>query len=113
MENKNQKSNIQFINLSGHAINLNDGREFPSQGLARVAASFSSFDENGICRQEFGEVTGLLEPQDGVKYIVSGLVLAAVKALGRTDCVAPATGHPDCKRSEDRKIILSVPGFVE
>ena len=98
--------------MTPHVINLNDGRAFASMGVARVSASFTEFDENGVCRQEFGEVVGLPEPKDGVLYIVSALVLSAVKAQGRTDCVAPATGHPDCKRSEDKKIILSVPGFV-
>jgi hypothetical protein len=117
MEKMNVKSNngmnVEFVNMTPHTINLNNGREFPSQGVARVSATFSDFDENGICRQQFGDVSGLPEPKDGVRYIVSALVLAAVKAAGRTDCVAPATGHPDCKRSEDKKIILSVPGFVE
>ena len=112
MNNSNMVNNVKFINLTGHTINLNDGREFPSEGMARVSATFTSFDSNGICRQEFGEVTGLPEPAEGVRLIVSALVLSAAKAAGRTDCVAPATGHPDCKRSEDRKIILSVPGFV-
>jgi hypothetical protein len=100
----------KFINLTPHTIVLNDGREFPSQGIARVAASFSSFDEDGVCAQEFGQVTGLPEPQDGVLYIVSAMVLSAGKAQGRTDLVAPATGHPDCVR--ENGFIKSVPGFV-
>lgn len=102
----------QFRNFTPHAIVLNDGRSFASEGLARVKATFTSFDENGVCEQEFGEVTGLPpEPADGVLYIVSALVLTAAKAQGRTDCVAPATGHPDCVRN-DKGFIVSVPGFV-
>ena len=101
---------VKFINLTPHTINLNDGRAFPSEGIARVSATFTEFDTNGICRQEFGEVTGLPEPAEGVKLIVSALVLSAAKATGRTDCVAPATGHPACVREEGR--IVSVPGFV-
>jgi hypothetical protein len=46
-----------------------------------------------------------------VLYIVSALVLTAAKAAVRTDCVAPATGHPDCVRN-DKGFIVSVPGFV-
>lgn len=101
----------QFKNFTPHAIALNDGRSFASEGLARVSATFSKFDENGVCNQEFGQVTGLPEPTDGVLHIVSALVLTAAKAQGRTDCVAPATGHPDCVRDE-KGFIKSVPGFV-
>jgi len=102
----------QFKNYTPHAIKLNDGREFASDGLARVSASFSDFNADGVCEQRFGDVTGLPEPADGVLYISSALVLTAAKAAGRTDCVAPATGHPDCVRS-DKGLIVSVPGFVK
>lgn len=100
-----------FKNYTPHPIALNDGRTFASEGLARVSATFSSFDENGVCSQEFGEVTGLPEPADNTLYIVSALVLTAAKAQGRTDIVAPATGHPECVRDE-KGFIKSVPGFV-
>lgn len=100
-----------FRNFTPHAIALNDGREFASEGLARVSATFSKFDENGVCEQQFGDVTGLPESAEGVLYIVSALVLTAAKAQGRTDCVAPATGHPECVRDE-KGFIKSVPGFV-
>ena len=100
-----------FRNYTPHPIALNDGRTFASEGLARVSATFSSFDENGVCTQEFGDVTGLPAPESDTLYIVSILVLTAAKAQGRTDCVAPATGHPECIRDE-KGFIKSVPGFV-
>ncbi len=100
-----------FKNFTPHAITLNDGRTFASEGLARVSATFSDFDADGVCIQQFGDVTGLPAPAAGVLYIVSALVLTAAKAAGRTDCVAPATGHPDCVRN-DKGFIVSVPGFV-
>lgn len=100
-----------FKNYTPHAITLNDGRTFASEGLARVSATFTPSDENGVCNQEFGDVTGLPAPESDTLYIVSALVLTAAKAAGRTDCVAPATGHPDCVRS-DKGFIVSVPGFV-
>lgn len=84
-----------FKNYTPHPIKLNNGKVFASEGIARVSASFSSFDDNNVCTQEFGEVTGLPEPSNDTLYIVSALVLTAVKAIGRTDCVAPATGHPN------------------
>lgn len=98
---------MRLRNFTPHTISLNDGTSFPSEGLARVGNTFTSFDENGVCRVEYGEVEGLPEPEDGVLLIVSAMVLAA---SDRPDLVAPATGHPDCVRNEGR--IVSVPGFV-
>ena len=102
---------MKYRNFTPHSIVLNDGTVFAPEGLARVQASFSSFDENGVCSQVFGEVTGLPAPEDGVLLIVSAMVLAAAQVQGRTDVVAPATGHPECVRNEQGHIV-SVPGFV-
>lgn len=101
---------MKFINLTPHSIILNDGREFPSEGLARVSDTYTEFDEAGICSVSHGEVNGLPAPREGVRYIVSAMVLAAAKEKGRIDVVAPATGHPLCRRSNG--FIVSVPGFV-
>ena len=99
---------MNFVNLTPHAIILNDGTVFqPSGNVARVSATFTDF-ENGICRQKFGDVTGLPDPQEGTMFIVSALVLAATD---RDDVVAPATGHPQCVRN-DKGQIMSVPGFI-
>jgi hypothetical protein len=101
---------MQYINLTPHAINLNSGESFPPSGqVARVQAGYSEFDEQGICSATFGEVQGLPEPQEGVLFIVSGLVAGAVKGV-REDVVAPATGHPLAVREGGQ--IVSVPGFV-
>ncbi len=102
---------MEFVNLTPHAIVLNDGTSFPASGtIARVAVSFSGFDQNGICNQIFGEVKDLPGSVEGMSYVVSGLVLSALKGT-RADVVAPATGHVDVKRNEAKQII-SVPGFV-
>ena len=98
----------KFRNFTPHAINLNDGTVIESEGIARVAAKFTEFDENKICSQEFGEVEGLPEKEEGVLIIVSSLVM---QASDRDDLVAPATGHPECIRDEKGRIV-SVPGFV-
>jgi len=99
----------QFINLTPHPINLNDGRVFPPSGVvARVASSHTQFDADGIASVVFGDVTGLPDQQDGVCLIVSALVAQAAK---RPDVVSPATGHPDAVRN-DKGHIVSVPGFV-
>jgi hypothetical protein len=100
---------MDYANLTPHTINLNDGRSFaPSGTIARVSVSFSDIADD-CCEQSFGEVIDLPEPVEGTRFIVSGMVLAACK--GRADVVAPATGHPDVIRDENRRI-KSVPGFV-
>lgn len=100
-----------FVNLTPHSIKLNDGREFPSEGVARVSDTYTEFNEAGICSVSHGEINGLPAPREGVTYIVSAMVLSAAKEKGRNDVVAPATGHPNCVRKDG--FIVSVPGFVK
>lgn len=103
-------TNRIMVNLTPHIITLNDGRTFQSRGIARVSNTFSDF-ANDICTVEYGDIEGLPDPAPNTFYIVSAIALAAAKAAGRTDCVAPATGHPDCVRKDG--FIVSVPGFVK
>ena len=98
---------MTYENYTPHGIRLNDGREFESRGVARVAASFTDI-EGDVCHQAFGEVQGLPDARDGVSLIVSGMVLSA---SSRSDLVAPATGHPLTVRN-DKGHIVSVPCFV-
>lgn len=100
-----------FVNLTPHTITLNNGTEYQSVGVARVSNSFTDFDSCGVCDVTYGNIVNLPAPKDGTLYIVSAIVLSAAKAQGRKDCVAPATGHPQCVRN-DKGFIVSVPGFV-
>jgi len=112
LQQNNEISNVIYINLTPHDINLNNGTIYKASGkIARVSSSFTDFDENQICEQKFGAVQDLpsYNKAENIFYIVSALVLSAVK--NRQDVIAPATGHPDCKRN-DKGHILSVPGFV-
>lgn len=103
---------MRYVNLTPHPITVSGlGTIEPDGPAARVQASFTEFDADQICTQTFGEIENLPEPVEGTRYIVSGLVLSAAKAAGRTDVVAPATGHPDTERNEKGHIV-SVPGFV-
>ena len=100
---------MTYLNLTPHAIHLNDGREFPPSGtVARVQAAFGDIVDD-VCAQTFGEVSDLPAPSQGLRIIVSGLVKQAV--VERGDVVAPATGHPLTVRNE-RGHIVSVPGFI-
>ena len=101
---------MNFVNLTPHPVVLNDGTTFPpSGGVARVSATYSDFDSNGVAVVKFGEPVGLPSPRNGFVFIVSGLLKQACPQ--RTDLVSPATGHPACRRDEGGRII-SVPGFV-
>lgn len=100
---------MKFKNYTPHTIVMNDGREFLSEGIARVSASFTQPNELGICEQLFGEVQGLPEQQENTLLIVSAMVLSA---SNRKDLVAPASGHPETIRN-DKGQIVSVPCFVK
>lgn len=89
---------MKFINLTPHTITLNDGTSFPPEGVARVSDTYTEFNTSGICKVKHGEIEGLPEPEANTTFIVSAMVLAAAKEKGREDVVAPATGHPECKR---------------
>lgn len=104
----------KFVNLTPHIITIDNGTQYhPSGKVARVENKFSNFC-CGISKVFYGEIENLPEPEDGVYYIVSAMVLAAnnskPKYRRRGDLVSPATGHPDCKR--ENGFIVSVPGFV-
>lgn len=100
---------MTFLNYTPHNVVMNDGRVFTSCGVARVSNTFSDVVDD-VCEVHYGDIVGLPEPTEGVTYIVSALVLSAAKELGRNDCVAPATGHPQCVRKDG--FIVSVPCFV-
>lgn len=102
---------MQFVNLTPHAVVLNNGKSFPTSGMvARVLSFWGKMDENGIMPICWSNVENLPEPIEGTIFIVSAIVAARV--THRSDIVAPATGHKDCKRDE-RGQIISVPGFVK
>ena len=64
----------------------------PSGILPRVSMTNSPAGEiDGIPVKSvvYGEIEGLPEFQDGVYYIVSGLVASASAKIGRVDCLAP------------------------
>jgi len=114
MDFLNQKLYIMttFVNCTPHKIHLNDGRSFDPvlTNPIRVSAQFGEINGD-ICSQSFGDIVGLPPQKQGTLLIVSAMVLSAVKSIGRTDCVAPATGHPKTIRNEKGHIV-SVPCFV-
>ena len=82
----------EVINLTPHRIKeVETGNSFdPSGEVARVDVTMEpvgTLNGSPLFKASYGEVVGLPAPQAGVIYIVSGMVLAAVK--GRPDVVAP------------------------
>ena len=107
-----------IVNLTPHAICLNDGRIFePSGVVARVTKEFVDGPIiEGV--PSFREVVVGMEnlPTDKENvYIVSSMVLEAIASIYDADAywnvVAPSTGHPSTIRNEAGHIV-SVAGFI-
>lgn len=102
---------MNFVNLTPHALTIEGLGTLQSQGVARCAALREETKPLAgirLVRQSFGEVQGLPAPQADTIYIVSALVLGALKG-SRSDVVAPDTG-PDAIRENGQ--IVAVRGFV-
>lgn len=105
--------NFKVVNLTTHAVNLNDGTVYPTTIAKdgkppRVSQSWINVGDR-MFSTAYGEVEGLPQPTEGTLYIVPALILNALP--DRKDLVAPATNHPDTIRNELGHIV-SVPGFV-
>ena len=102
---------MKIINLCPHAVNIIDGPTFESDGCARVTTDDVKIRPiNGISVHvtTYRDVIGLPEPQDGVVYIVSTIVRAALPH--RLDLISPDSG-PTARRDLAGRII-AVRGFM-
>lgn len=100
---------MKIVNLTPHSLTVYGPAgvlELPASGtLARVRSTTGVISEvNGIPvnRVEFQPIVGLPDPQPGIIYLVSNIILTALRALRihRSDVVAPATGPNDgCVRN--------------
>lgn len=109
----------KFVNLTPHPITVFKGEEKieipPSGEVARVGVEQKKVGElNGIPvhKSIFGDVEGLPEPRENTVYIVSTVVLQALKAknIVRRDLVSPDTTPNGVVRDEEGRII-GVRGF--
>ncbi len=82
------------INYTGHVINDAMGyMTYPVENrVARCSYNrvpIGQTEDGGIIYEfRYDTITGLPEPKEGTKYIVSSIVLNAAKYLGRDDCIA-------------------------
>ena len=117
---------MQYINLTPHPINLFvDGKEtiLPRSGMiarceetTEVVAVHDGVEWRRpaygrlycvITEEPFaGDEVSFPQPFHDTAFVVSGIALAAAKALGRTDCVSP---HGFIRDAEGR--ILGCTGF--
>ena len=107
----------EFVNLTPHEITVYDstGQNVilkipPSGKVARVSVFSRVIGEiNGIPirRAEYGEVQDLPEPKEGVIYIVSTVLLIALreKGIARDDVVAPDTNPDSVVRDPQGRVI--------
>ena len=118
---------IQLVNLTPHAISVRAGGDTvtvpPSGNVARVSTSAKEagvlFIGTGspvpVQVTTFGQVEGLpeMDPEAGVVYVVSGMVLSALREQGivRGDVVAPATGPNDGAIRNEKGHIVAITGF--
>jgi hypothetical protein len=94
----------KIVNLTPHSITLRDvdgaDHTFASAGVARVTSTPGQRELiDGVPvpvfgRDTFGEVIDLPAPADGVFYVVSGMVGAALNG-SRNDVLVPGTGPKD------------------
>lgn len=86
---------IDYVNLTPHTVNVIDidgniWKSFPSAGVARVSTQTEQkavIDGIALFGVVYGDITGLPDAVNGVRYIVSALVKAA--APFRIDLVSP------------------------
>ena len=110
---------MAIINLTPHAICLNNGQIFePSGTVARITKDFvpgRTIDGISTWRECIVGMENVpAAGDDGNTYIVSGMVLEALRGFEGdyyTNVVAPSTGHPSTVRNAAGHIV-SVAGFV-
>lgn len=107
-ENK-EESKMELVNLTPHPIMVEGFGTFESKGLARVSTTQKVVGNiNGIDLVETvqGQVEGLPEMEEGKMYIVSGMVLSALKG-SRADVVAPDTGSTAIRNEKGQIIAVT------
>jgi hypothetical protein len=84
---------MKFVNLTPHNINeVESDQSFPPSGVIGRVSSTSEIMVNcggvNIYTNHYGDVVGMPDPVDNTYYIVSGMVLEALRGK-RSDIVAP------------------------
>jgi len=87
-------TDVKAINLTNHVIRFVDGTELKPSGIVcrcdYTEKEVGNFHGTAIIKFEYNGVYGLPPKQEGIIYIVSSVVLNAIRELmpERDDCVA-------------------------
>ena len=106
---------MKFVNLTPHTLVIEGVGTLPASGIvARVATIRTQLGAVAgvrVVAQNLGRVEGLPDAKADTAYVVSALVLDAIKrqSLSRGDVYAPDTG-PDAVRENGQ--IVAVRGLV-
>jgi len=116
-----KETNMNIINCTPHAITLRaDGTDTvlaPSGTVARVSSTPGALETvpgvpvpvAGV--QTFGGIEGLPEPVPGTLFVVSAMVLAALRG-SRPDVVGPGTGPNDGAVRNEKGHVVAVTRLV-
>ena len=107
---------VEIINLTPHEIIIvsEDGEEImripPSGQVARVSVKSEVVGEiNGVKVRKvvYGDIVGLPEPRENTFYVVSTIVLLALREKGiyRRDLIAPDTNPDSVIRDPQGRVI--------
>jgi hypothetical protein len=108
---------IGVINLTPHKVTIYDkeGKKVieeipPSGAVARVAVTSRVVGRLGVIpirKVEYGEIENLPDPMEGIYYIVSSVVLVALreKGINRPDVLAPDTNPDSVIRDSEGRVI--------
>lgn len=102
-----------FVNLTPHNINLNDGTVFPKSGTVAGVGEQNGEFVDGIRQDSLSGITGLPDPVEGTIFIVSMPTLMGLRAMGseRKDVVTPITRGEGVVKHPKEGFIISVPGL--
>ena len=108
---ENGKRTMAIFNLTPHKVNIVDEegnviKTFESRGVARATqkdVEVGILEGIPIIESTFGKIVGLLEPSEGVFYIVSALTAKAASLSGRSTEDLLLTGKT--VRNDDGQII--------
>ena len=108
---ENGKRTMAIFNLTPHKVNIVDEegnviKTFESRGVARATqkdVEVGMLEGIPIIESTFGKIVGLLEPSEGVFYIVSALTAKAASLSGRSTEDLLLTGKT--VRNDDGQII--------
>jgi len=123
MINMKNITNIKLVNLTPHELTIYDANNVvlripPSGQVARVTTRekiIGSVNGVPLVTTEYSAVEGLPDPQPGTMYIVSLIVLQALKSQGitRDDVIAPNTAPtPNGAVRDSKGQIVGVRSFV-